>query len=89
MLYVNLECGIPPAEESSEALREATRRFVGCLRSTPGLAYFVQSERGGKLRLSFGFAEPKRAYEFAAAMSAMLDTEVDPAPEPLPAAEGN
>jgi hypothetical protein len=79
MLYVKLECGVPPTEESRRALREAARRFVASLRATPGLAIFVQSERDGELRLSFWFQEPKRAYEFAAAMSAMLDTEIVPA----------
>ena len=88
MLYVNLECGMPPTEESRQALREVTRRLVASLRGTPGLANLARSEGDGRLRLSFGFAAPKRAYDFAAAMSAMLDTEIE-APEPLPSAEGN
>lgn len=62
----------PPTEERRQALREVTRRFVASLQGTPGLANFAEGEGDGRLRLSFGFAEPKRAYDFAAAMSATL-----------------
>ncbi len=79
-----LEFETSPTEE----IKKGIRQFVESLCSTLGLANVAKSERGGRTWLSFEFAEPARACEFAARMSAMLGKEIEVKPGSGPPVEG-